>query len=364
MKSRISLPAFFLFAVNSPSVIAGTPASETSKSALITPDPSSSRWRLGVGYAPLVGLKTEFSGLGNFSPAFPIQPLGGGVDYNYDDGFVRVDSSGNLGGETWNWGYENASQIDPSGLGSVDYTLTRGLADGAADEDGGGEMGVEAFGYLDMGAASIIPTLAKRGATWGFRGGFNYNHVDVDNRSTISSSTITQTDRFSLNGTVAPPAPHRDGSFDGPGPLISDSPSRSFGPGRSALISGSRELDVHLNVLSLGSYLELPVLSNFSLMFEGGLSAGIASGSYDFQSRTSVSGLGSRTSSGSDTETSVLPGFYLGIEAIYQLNKNWGIQAGGRYQFMDEFELQSNGSSAALSFDSAFILSLGAVYSF
>jgi hypothetical protein len=364
MKSRISLPAFFLFAVTSPAVLAGTPDAEPSKGALVTPDPSPSRWRLGVGYAPLVGLKTEFSGLGNFSPSFPTQPLGGGVDYNYDDGFVRVDSSGNLGGETWNWGYENASQIDPSGLGSVDYTLTRGLADGSADEDGGGEMGVDVFGYLDMGAASIVPMLEKRGATWGFRGGFNYNHVDVDSRSTITSSTVTQTDRFSLNGTVPPPAPYRGGSFAGPGPLIGDSPTRSFGPGGSAMISGSRELDVHLSVLSLGSYLELPVFTNFSLMFEGGLSAGIAAGSYDFQSRTSAPGLGSRTSSGSDSETSVLPGFYLGIEAIYQLNKNWGIQAGGRYQFMDEFELQSNGSSAALSFDSAFILSLGAVYSF
>lgn len=364
MKSRISLPAFFLFAVTSPTVLAGTPANEPSKGALVTPDPSPSHWRLGVGYAPMVGLKTEFRGLGNFSPSFPTQPLGGGVDYNYDDGFVRVDSSDNFGGETWNWGYENASQVDPSGLGSVDYTLTRGMADGTANEDGGGEMGVEVFGHLDMGAASIIPTLEKRGSTWGFRAGFNYNHVDVDDQSTISSSTITQTDRFSLNGTVAPPAPYRGGSFDGPGPLIGDSPSRSFAPGGSALISGSRELDVHLNVFSLGSYLELPVLSNFSLMFESGLSAGIASGSYDFQSRTSVSGLGSRTSSGSDSQTSVLPGFYLGIEAIYQLNKNWGVQAGGRYQFMDEFELESNGSSAALSFDSAFILSIGTVYSF
>lgn len=364
MKSRISLPAFFLFAVTTPTVIAGTPDREPSKGALVTPDPSPSRWRLGVGYAPLVGLKTEFSGLGNFSAAFPTQPLGGGVDYNYDDGFVRVDSSGNLGGETWNWGYENASQIDPSGLGSVDYTLTRGLANGSTEEDGGGEVGFEAFGYLDMGAASLLPMLEKRGATWGFRGGFSYNHVDVDSQTTVSSSTVTQTDRFSLNGTVPPSAPYRGGSFDGPGPLIGDSPSRSFGQGDPALISGSRELDVDLSVFSLGSYLELPVFSNFSLMFEGGVSAGIASGSYDFLSKTTVPGLGSRTSSGSDSETSVLPGVYLGIEAIYQLNPNWGIQAGGRYQLMDEFELKANGSSAELSFDSAFVLSLGAVYSF
>ncbi len=363
MKSCNSLPPLFLFAVTSSLVTAGTPTSENSKSALAIPDSSPSRWRLGMGYAPLLGLKTEFSGLGNFSQAFPTQPLGGGVDYNYDDGFVRVDSSTNFGGETWNWGYENASQVDSSGLGAIDYTLTRGLADGTVEEDGGGELGVEVFGYFDMGAVTF-PALEKLGATWGFRGGFHYNHVDVDNQSTISSGTVTQTDRFSLNGTVAPPAPYRNGSFNGPGPLIGDSPTRSFGPGSPALISGSRELDVHLNVFSLGSYLEVPVVSNFSLMFEGGLSAGIAAGSYDFQSTTRIAGLGSRTSSGSDSQTSVLPGLYLGVEAIYQLNKNWAIQAGGRYQYMDEFELESNGSSAALSFDSAFILSLGTVYSF
>jgi hypothetical protein len=364
MKSRISLPVSFLFIVTSLTVNAGSPAKEPSENAFVTSDPGPSRWRLGVGYAPLIGLKTQFSGLGNFSPAFPTQPLGGGVDYNYDDGFVRVDSSGNLGGETWNWGYENASQIDPSGFGSVDYTLTRGLANGKTEEDGGGEVGFEMFGYLDMGAASLIPMIEKRGATWGFRSGFHYNHVDVDDRSTISSNTVTQTDRFNLNGTITPPSPYRSGSFNGPGPLIGDAPSRSFGPGGSAFITGSRELDVHLNIFSLGSYLELPVLTNLSFMFEGGVSAGIASGSYDFQSQTSISRLGTRTSSGSDSQTSVLPGFYLGIEAIYQVNKNWGIQAGGRYQFMDELELESNGSSAALSFDSAFVISLGAVYSF
>jgi hypothetical protein len=363
MKSRISLSALCILTAAAHTVMAGTPGIDPPTAAPIASNPNPSRWRLGVGYAPLIGLKTEFSGLGNFSPAFQAQPLGGGVDYNYDNGFVRVDSSDNFGDETWNWGYENASQVDPSGLGSVDFSLTRSLADGSVDEDGGGEAGIELFGYLDMGAVTI-PMLEKRGATWGFRGGFHYDHVNVENQSTVSSSTVTQTDRFSLNGTAAPSAPYRGGSFDGPGPLISDSPSRSFGSGTSALISGSRDLDVHLNIFSLGSYLELPVLANLSLMFEGGVSAGIAAGSYDFQSSTSITGLGSRQSSGSDSQTRVLPGFYLGIEAIYQLDKNWAIQAGGRYQYMDEFNLESNGSSASLSFDSAFILSLGTVYSF
>jgi hypothetical protein len=214
-----------------------------------------------------------------------------------------------------------------------------------------------------MGAVTI-PLLENSGATWGFRGGFHYNRVNHENQSSVSSSTFIQTDRFSLDGTIAPPAPYQDGSFAGPGPLISDSPIRSFGSGGPALVSGLRELDVHLNLFNLGSYLELPVLPNLSLMFEGGISAGIASGSYDFQSTTDLTGLGSRQSSGSDSQTAVLPGFYLGIEAIYRLNSNWGIQAGGRYQYMDDFNLESNDSGALLSFDSAFVLSIGTVYSF
>src|SRR5262245_9774003 len=35
-----------------------------------------------------------------------------GDRYNYDDGYVLTDISGNYGGQTWYWGYDNnASQI-------------------------------------------------------------------------------------------------------------------------------------------------------------------------------------------------------------------------------------------------------------
>lgn len=99
-------------------------------------------------------------------------------------------------------------------------------------------------------------------------------------------------------------------------------------------------------------------------MLEAGVSAAIANGSYRYQSETTVTGLGSQPSSGSDSGTSVLPGAYLGLGTSYQLNDSWSVQAAGRYQYMDEFELGDNASEAVLSFDSAFVLSLGAVYSF
>ena len=38
------------------------------------------------------------------------------LNRNYADGYVHVDSSGNAGGQTWNWGYQNASQVQGNTL--------------------------------------------------------------------------------------------------------------------------------------------------------------------------------------------------------------------------------------------------------
>ena len=123
-------------------------------------------------------------------------------------------------------------------------------------------------------------------------------------------------------------------------------------------------MDVDLTTFNFGTYLEVPVAPKFDLMFEAGVSAAVAAGSYNFESSTSATGLGTQASSGSDSDTSVLTGFYLGVGGTYQLNDKWSIQAAGRYQCMEDFELGANGSNASLSFDSAFVLSLGALYSF
>ncbi|MEO5714167.1 MAG: hypothetical protein ABIT37_11825 [Luteolibacter sp.] len=357
MNARHTLMTLSLLGSAAHPLLAGEPAAE-----VITQNPAPSRLRFGAAYAPIVGMKTEFGGLGRFNSAFTPQPLGGGRDYDYDDGFVHVDSSGNLGGETWNWGYDNAPQIDPSGSGSLALSITNSSANAGASDDNQAESGIEFFAYYEMGPLNI-PALKSLNATWGFRGGFHYAHVDTGNTSTLTSGTVTVTDRYNLNGTIPPLAPY-SGSFGGPGPLIGDSPARTTGAGATAFVDGSRDLNVHLTTLNFGSYLEVPVSGKFSVTLEGGLSAAFASGSYDYESSTSIAGLGTRTSSGSDSELSLLPGVYLGMSGIYQINDSWSLQAAGRYQYLDSLELESNGSNATLSFDSAFVLSLGAMYSF
>ena len=354
MNARLSLLNLSVMSAAAFPACAGEPPA-----APISLESAPSRWRFGAGYAPLIGLKTEFTGLGKFNSNFNPQPTGGGQNYNYDDGFVRVDSSGNLGGKTWNWSHDSYTPVNSD---SIDFSITNSVSNGRTDEDASAKAGVEIYTYYDMGAAAI-PGLQQRGARWGFRGGLHYAHINVDSNNSIRSDLSTLTDSFALDGVIAPPAPY-EGSFNGPGPLISDSPTRTITIGGQALVAGSRHLDVHLTTLNFGSYLEVPVAPKFDLMFEAGASAAVAAGSYDFQSATTATGLGTQASSGSSSDTNVLAGFYLGLGGTYQLSDKWSLQAAGRYQCMEDFKLGANGSNASLSFDSAFVLSVGALYSF
>ena len=251
MIPRISLLTLSVLTAAANPARAGELARQSAKSSSVAAA-APSRWRFGAGYAPLIGLKADFNGLGTFNNDFTPQAVGGGVDYDYDDGFVHVDSTGNLDGETWNWGYQNDSQHDPSGEGSIAFSLSNSVADGNAREDGGLENGFEGYAYFDMGAVDIA-ALKDRGATWGFRGGLHYARIDMSNDDVVSSRIDTLTDRFSLGGTIAPLAPF-SGSFDGPGPLINDSPfDRSSAIGGQALVVGSRDLEVHLTTFNFGT---------------------------------------------------------------------------------------------------------------
>ncbi len=336
-------------------------AGEPRFAEIATTPAADSPWRIGAGYAQMFGLKTEFTGLGTFISPNTVQPLGNGIERDYDNGYVHIDSSGNLGGLTWNWAYDDNSQYNPAGTGSIDYSITNSLANARTDEDGGCQPGVEIFAYYDMGAAGFNGANGHP-ATWGFRVGLQYSRINFDNDDVLSTSLTGTSDSYDLGGTPAPQAPFV-GNPMGPGPLLADNPTRTTFTG-TGLVSGSRELDVDLTVLNLGSYLEIPLADKLDLLVEAGVSLGVASGSYDFHSVTNITGLATQTSNGSDSSTDFLPGIYLGLGVTYQINDHWSILGSGRYQYMDSYELSSNGSQASLSFDSAFVFSLSGVYSF
>jgi hypothetical protein len=258
-------------------------------------------WSFGAGYAPIIGLRTEFRGFGNFQNPFPVPAPAGGSNYFYSNGSVQVDSSGNAGGLTTFWAYNNAAQYDPAafgGNGGINFSaFSSGLsgAGSVVDNNVAAAAGFELHGYLDLGAVSFLPSLVEgRSVSWGLRTGVQYARVNNTNNAGQVGSVGTITDSFNLNGVIPPAAPYA-GSFLGPGPLLGDTPTRTNGT-VAAAISGYRNLDVQLFVSTFGSYLAVPVAKKLDVMLEGGAVLALANGSYKYESTVAVPGAATQVS--------------------------------------------------------------------
>jgi hypothetical protein len=320
-----------------------------------------SPWRLGAGYAPILGMKADFTGTGNV----PTTPNTAGQNREYLDGYVRVDSSGNAGGDTTFWGYGSGAQevggniafqsIAAGASGSGGSSITDSSVSAAA--------GFELYGFYDMGAATILG-LKDKGATWGFRTGIQYANVDLNNNSSGSGTVSTFTDSFDLGGNAAPGAGFA-GTFAGPNQLLGDvALTRTFGGTANVQISGNRSLNVHLAITQWGSYLEIPLCKKVDLTVEGGFLLALASGSYDYNNRVSVGNTGGQTVRGSNSRTRILPGAYAGLGLSYDITDRMSLLANVRYQFLRSYEITANGSTAELDFSSAYTLGLSALWKF
>ncbi len=332
-----------------------------------------SPWRFSFGPSAMVGLRTEFRGFGSYAaPALP--PSGTNGSFVYLNGTVQVDSTGNVGGLTSFFSFQNDSQFVPGAFGALGDGLRFDTITGFAGAGVVDESNVAAAGGFDLSAYRSlgtvnIPSAGGRPATWGLRMGMQYNRVDVNNRNSIAQSITTITDTYNAGvGVVLPSAPYQGPFVGGPFiPLIDVSgpnpPIRTVGTG-TAVISGNRRLDIHIAATQFGTYLEIPVAKKIDVMVEGGVILALATGSYRYGSTVSLATLPNQSSGGSEQRTRFLPGFYTGLGLTYHLTENIGVMGSVRYQFMKEFNITANGSTAAVSFNNAFALSLSVLCRF
>ena len=192
------------------------------------------------------------------------------ADRTYLDGFVNQDPGTTALGDTWNWGYDNASQLGSNQAG--DGTLTyRGLAPNkltnttTSQQLPSGDWSPE-----DEGIAPIIRLDyaydLKPDLSLGFSFEYSFLGFDGGNRSSDFTSQQTQTstqvnftDVYNTGALIIPLAPYA-GTFNGPGPLIPNIPaSRTFTDGpllatdQVSFFNGITEsLDVKLHTLTLG----------------------------------------------------------------------------------------------------------------
>lgn len=329
--------------------------------AVIEPPPAQSRWSVGIGYSTLTNVDVEFAGIGGWRSPNPVPPSTPGIDRRYDDGFNRLDSTGNGGGKTWNWGYENPSQYDPSGNGAISMSIFRSIGTGISDTDSDDwHPGMELFGYYDMGQVTGL----SNGARWGFKIGFNWHPVDFNDANPTRTRFKAVSDTFQLNGVKPPKAPY-SGSYFGPGPLLGDSASQTSSSNvGSGSVTGARRFTSNLFGLDLGPYIDFPIGSRFSARFEGGLTLVIASADYSQSSTTSFPGIPSQSAYAHASDTSLLGGAFIGGTMLFELTDKFSLYSGVRYQWVNDFEIRAGGSVATLNMGGGLLLNIGGIYRF
>jgi hypothetical protein len=311
-------------------------------------------YRASLSYSLGLNIKTTFQGVGGLN-GFRNNPglTNAAANHNYDNGYNRVDITGNNHGGisgTWNWGYQNASQVSGNSLTLQSTSLTASSEVNESPRNG-----------FELGLAREI----NRGDhwRWGLEGAFGFTDVNVRDDRTVSGTQTVVNDAYSLNGTV-PPVPPYNGTFNGPGAIISDAPSRSSSTTpNAATVSGWREFDANLFQFKFGPYVELPLGKRWALAFKGGLALVEVASTFSYN-ETVVAPGGTVTSAARSSHSDLLIGGYAGADVSCAVTDTVRLFAGAEYQDVGQYTHSLNGRKAVLDLGESIFVNLGISYSF
>jgi hypothetical protein len=277
------------------------------------------------------------------------------ADRTYDDGYVYQDAGTPNDGYTWNWGYNQASQIQGdqlvfSATGSQSVYSESRSAPGAGTS---GSRDLEGLApHLQIDAVSPHRLGPFR---VGFSAGLDF--TSVERNLAFSGFSLTQLrqdyrldyiDYYDLDGVVPPQAPYQ-GSFGGPGPSIGNRPSSgTMTPvllgSESAFFSNGviSSLDLNALAITLG-----PSLTLSEGRFDFAVSGGVSLNVYDWEARQNER-LEVTTAAGTTTYASwadqdhgvkFRPGVYVQGEAGFRITEVLGVTGFARLDAAKEFSV-------------------------
>jgi hypothetical protein len=310
-------------------------------------DPLDNPNRFFLGPRFGMNFKADFHNNASYFKEVNPGPAAGGTDHTYNDGYVLVDSSGNAGGLTWNWGYQNSSQVAGD---TMQFHAIQSSSSSSATDDP--QYGAELIYQRVIGR---LPFLSS--GRWGLEAGFGFTELDLrDNRSGTMSVT---TDTYQLNG-VLPPSAGYNGTFVGPGALLGDTPTRTT---EFAALTSHQKLSGQMFSLRLGPFAEWNFTPKLSLAASVGLTLAPTMVDYDF-SETVALASGTFAESGHSSKTKLLYGPYVGGMLRYNFNKNWGVYVGAQFQNLTDLEQSVGGHTARLDPGATVYGTVGASWSF
>ena len=292
-----------------------------------------------------LNISGKFTGTGGTS---------GGAGH-YLDGYALADVRG-AGPRTWNWGYDYASQLNASAPSSVD--MHRYAAPGVAGENSGDvptSTGFEVTYDYGLGVKEDWHDLR-----YGIEAAFNFMPVDFNSGGTYGN---VWRDTYGYTpGTTPPPAPYAGGP-QGPNFEINVPATSALVPGATFL--AQQHFDANLWGFRLGPYLETPLSQKLSLHLSGGLAVGILDASANWKETLALPSPANPTSvSGGGNDTSVLWGYYFGLDAVYRFNPRWGADVGVQLQDLGTYGHNFGGRTAELDLSNSVFIQAGVSYSF
>ena len=222
---------------------------------------------------------------------------------------------------------------------AVQFDSPSGSANNNVTDDP--QFGAELIYQRVIGRLPFLPAVR-----WGLEGAFGYTDLDLRGKSSITGPGTATIDTFPLNG-VLPPGPGYQGTFEGPGTLLGDTPTRTTTAGIASMTS-NQKLSGQLYSIRLGPFAEWNFTPQLSLAASVGLTLAPTSVDYDFSETTSMTGVGTFVASGHSSRTELLYGPYLSAMLRYDFNPSWGVYVGAQFQSLTDLEQSIGGRTARL----------------
>ena len=337
-------------------IATGVAAAETNDSPCWN---STNRLTLSLRYG--LNISARFRGIGG-----SLRPSNSGLQrltpngdrYNYDDGYVLRDNTGNFGDQTWYWGYDDNSVQVINNTIEFHRRTTDIPADPAAQDQN--DPGVELAYHHELGVKENWHHMR-----YGFEAAANYLPISLSLNQTFAGTLNRTTDAYPFTpGTTPPNAPYQ-GSFQGPGFVIGSVPVTSTTTFLSDTTGSEREsFDANLWGFRLGPYLEFPFCRRFSILASGGLAVGLLESSASWRQTIDIPGENLVSYNGHSHDLSLLWGYYASATAVLKISERWSIEGGVQFQDLGKYSQRLGFRKVELDFRHSIFLLAGISYTF
>jgi hypothetical protein len=273
----------------------------------------------------------------------------------YDDGYVREDQTGNAGGYTSYWGYDNASQYNAAAQTLTFHSTSSYSTSGGANANGGPFVG------FDLAYGDDYVYWKDAHCRIGWELGFDLLPISISDNHPMSATVNQSAYNFNTGSIILPGAPYHGGS-SGQGPLLPSSPASVTSQTLLAgTVTGTRSLEVMLYTIRLGPSFSWGVTENLGFSLSAGSVIGMASGDYKYD-EIIATGNSSATDVGSFGGADIVYGGYVNATLKYHVVDN-GRDAyfyiGAQYTPMTDAIFSNGGRSGQLNLDGQVYFTVG-----